>query len=105
MSDTLSANLNNCSSATDDPNRSTPPAPALPLDDFAAELVEAGLSREQAVAFLETLIPLMWHFVDLGFRGDISELFLSPSEPVAVEFDTSAKTEMPAKSQKETAAE
>jgi len=56
------------------------PAPEIDPAPYLAELEACGLSSDQASEFLETLVPLIWHFVDLGFRGDISELFVSGEE-------------------------
>lgn len=81
------------------------PAPVLPLNDYIAELEECGLSREQANEYLATLVPLIWHFVDLGFRGDICELLLPSHDSVAVDSKDILSTEEQPEEGKDVAAE
>ncbi len=89
MTELLTKHFGDCSTN----GGSTPPPPSIPLDEFIADLVESGLSEDEATAFLETLTPLMWHFVNLGFEGDIFELLLPPAETDAVESACTKPTE------------
>ena len=84
---------------------SNPPAPDIELDDYISELMECGLSRKQSEDYLATLVPLLWHFADLGFRGDISELLLSWADSVAVESNEEPKKKVPFEAESEVAAE
>lgn len=80
-----------------------PPAPDFDLASYIAELQECGLSEVQAEEFMATLIPLMWHFVDLGYRGDISKLLLSGGDSDALESDETSDMETPSKAESEVA--
>lgn len=81
------------------------PAPIWDVEDYTAELQECGFSREQATEYLSMLIPIIWHFVDLGFRGDISELLLPGGDSEAVDSNEDFSTEMPSDLERELAAE
>ena len=69
-----------------------PPVPSITLDAFVDELVDSGLSVDDATQFIETLAPLMWHFVNLGFEGDIFEVLLPGDEDAGVELEGSTET-------------
>ena len=71
----------------------TPPPPEIDLAPYLDELVECGMNEAQATEFLATLVPLLWHFVDTGFRVDISELLLSWVDGEAVESGKTAESE------------
>jgi len=79
------------------------PPPVLPVEDYLAELMECGFSREQASEYLTTLVPLIWHIVDLGFRVDISELLLSWTDSGALDSDEVPNMETPSKAESEAA--
>ncbi|MEO0384572.1 MAG: hypothetical protein AAF234_13575 [Pseudomonadota bacterium] len=82
MTDLLTERFEGCSKTTGNTERTPPPAPSIPIDEFVDELVKSGLSDEEAASFLDTLVPLMWHFVNVGFEGDIFEVLL-PSDDAA----------------------
>lgn len=86
-------------------NRQQIPAPVLDHAPFLAELRDCGLTDDQATGFLETLIPLIWHFVDLGFRGDISELLLSWADSDALDSDETSNMETSSKTESEVTAQ
>ena len=62
-----------------------PPALEIDMDEYLAEIGDSGLSEEQQAEFLSTLAVILWHFIDLGFRVDISELSISGGESDAVD--------------------
>ena len=80
------------------------PAPDIDVESYAAQLIGCGLSEDQAAEFLGTLIPLIWHFVDLGFRGDICELVFAADKSDPVQSGHSATMETPSTGEKEAAA-
>jgi len=100
MSRDTSTSFNERSATVEKNDAGTAPAPVLPLDDYIAELEDCGFSREQAKEYLAILVPLIWHFVDLGFRGDISALLLSRAEGEAVDSIDTPNMEMPSNTQK-----
>lgn len=81
------------------------PAPLLPVEDYLGELEKFGFTQEQSREYLSTLIPLIWHFVDLGFRGDISELLLPTDDSEALDSDGEFNTKNQIEDRKECAAE
>ena len=105
MSRDTSTSFNERSTPVEKNGAVTAPAPVLPLDDYIAELEECGLSHEQASEYLATLVPLIWHFVDLGYRGDISELLLPSDDSGAVDSKDIHKTKEQLEAGKEVAAE
>lgn len=93
MTDILTERFESCSEKTENTTRNTSPAPSIPLAEFVAELVDSGLSDEEATSFLETLVPLMWHFVNVGFEGGIFEVLLPSDEAAEVNLNSSQTAE------------
>lgn len=81
----------------------TPPPPDIDLTEYVAELRAWGLSDNQAAEFLATLVPLIWHFVDMGFAGDISELLLSWAEAAQLDSELIMKSDAPIAAESEDA--
>lgn len=79
------------------------PPPMVDHAPFLSDLMECGMSEAQASEFMATLVPLVWHFVDLGFRVDISELLLSWADSDALDLDGSPNMETPSKAESEVA--
>lgn len=77
------------------------PPPVIELAPFLEELQECGLTAEQATEFLATLVPLLWHFADLGFRVDISELLLSWADSDTLDSEGTSNTETPSTAESE----
>lgn len=105
MGSNTSATFNERSTSIEKTSAGELPAPVVPAEDYLAELEECGLSRDQAREYLATLVPLIWHFVDLGFRGDISELLLPSKDSEAVDSIEISDTEEQSDAGKELAAE
>lgn len=95
MSRDTSTSFNERSATVEKNGAVAAPAPVLPVEEYIAELEECGLSHEQAREYLATLVPLIWHFVDLGFRGDISELLLPSDDSGTVDSDETPPIETP----------
>jgi len=94
MSDILAERFESCSKTIGNTRQTMPPAPSIPLDGLVDDLVQSGFSAEDATSFLETLAPLMWHFVNLGFEGDILEILLPGEDSAAVDSVCSQSTEL-----------
>ena len=80
MGDKTLAGFNGSAAPTSERGAATPPTFTIDMDYFLRELEGCEVSDAQKVEFLETLANIMWHFVDLGFQVDISELSLPGDE-------------------------
>lgn len=81
------------------------PAPQLDVSKYVVELTDDEITEAQASELLSVLIPVIWHFVDLGFRVDISELLLSWADSDALDSSETSKMETPSKAESEVAAQ
>ena len=45
--------------------------PTFDIEKYRAELADLGLTEDQERELLETLAPILWHFVRLGWEVDI----------------------------------
>ena len=104
MADSNSIDFNAHAGSGKDAHSCLPP-PVFDNAPFLAELQNCGLTTQQATEFLATLVPLLWHFVDLGFRVDISKLLLSCADSDALDSGETSKMETPSKAESEVAAQ
>ena len=105
MSDETSINFNDSATPFADTGASPLPPPEIDLEPYLAELEETALTDDQKQEFLATLVSIVWHCVDLGFRGDISKLLFASAESEQVQLGDLIAKEMPSTGEKEVTAE
>lgn len=101
MSDETSISFNDSATPFADAGELPLPPPEIDLAPYLAELDDTGLTDDQKAEFLATLVSIIWHFVDLGFRGDISQLLFASEESEPVQLSTSTTMETPSTGEKD----
>lgn len=101
MSDETSISFNDSATPFADAGGMALPPPEIDLAPYLDELDEIGLTDDQKAEFLATLVSIIWHFVDLGFRGDISQLLFASEDSEQVLLSTSKTMETPSTGEKD----